>query len=201
MNSILTCQLPAINLMTPKTFNKKEVLRTRPPPDFLQVLIVDDDRRRGAANAKIIKEMGHSVELAGNGITALRMAAANRPDAVLLNTNLSGSDDCDVSGHLRSDYPVLPPLIIGFASHTNSLTRWQCVKAGMDLVLEAPLNATAIETLLLFECAKLTVERKKNRQSDHTIGQFTSQHDLLPLTQARSIEANQLLSNQLEITC
>ena len=162
MNSSAIWKSSVTRFVSSKILNEKETLRTRPPPNFLHVLIVDDDKRRGAGNGNIIEDMGHSVELAGNGITALRMAAVNRPDAVLLNTNLSASDDCDVSGHLRSDYPVQPPLIIGFASHTNSLTRWRCVKTGMDLVLEAPLNIEAIEVVLLFECAKLATKRSSD---------------------------------------
>ena len=195
MNSILTCQLPATDLLTPKTFNEKEVFRTRPPPDFLRVLVVDDDKRRAAANGKIIKEMGHSVELADNGIAALRMAAANRPDAVLLNTSLSGSDECDVTGHLRSDYPVQPPLIIGFASHTNSLTRWRCVKAGMDLVLEAPLNIKAIETVLLFECAKLATERSSDVSACSRLQRVCFPANHTAVVASHSIATNQLLLN------
>ena len=162
MNSNAICKNSVTRFVSSKILNEKETLRTRPPPSSLKVLIVDDDKRRAAANAEIISGLGHTLELAGDGITALRMAAANQPDAVLLNTRLSAPDDCDVSGHLRSDYPVQPPLIIGFASHTNSLTRWRCVKAGMDLVLEAPLNIEAIEVVLLFECAKLATKRNSD---------------------------------------
>ena len=128
--------------------------------NFLKVLIVDDDGVRGKTNSEMINNLGHSVELAHDGITALRMAAANRPDAVLLHTHLQGLDECDVAKHLRSDFPEQTPLIIGFSTQTNSLVRRQCVEAGIDLVLESPLNVEAIETVLLFECAKLAVEKK-----------------------------------------
>ncbi len=169
MNASLTCQLPDTNLTIPKALKEKKISRIRPPPNFLKVLIVDNDKRRGVANATVIIGLGHSVELARSGIAALRMAAATRPDAVLLNTNLGCSDDCDVVRHLRSDYQSNPPLIIGFASHTTSLIRWQCVTSGMDLVLEAPLNATAIETLLMLECAKLEVERNQIRHRAYNV--------------------------------
>ena len=193
MNSNWTRELPATSLGVPVIFSKKEVLRTRPPPEFLQVLIVDNDKHRGEANARTIENLGHSVELAGNGITALRKAAANRPDVVLLNTKLGDSDDCDVTGHLRSDYPVLPPLIIGLASHASSFSRWRCVNAGMDLVLETPLNATTVETLLLFESAKLTGERKRNWQNDPARALLPTQRDGLPSAYSKSTAANNWL--------
>ena len=195
MNSNAICKNSVTRFVSSKILNEKETLRTRPPPSSLKVLIVDDDKRRAAANAEIISGLGHTLELAGDGITALRMAAANRPDAVLLNTRLSAPDDCDVSGHLRSDYPVQPPLIIGFASHTNSLTRWRCVKAGMDMVLEAPLDAEAIETVLLFECAKLTVEKNSDSSTRSQRQRVCIPAKPNTVVASCSIATNQLLLN------
>ena len=167
MNSSTLCKTPVTRFACSKILNEQEALRTRPPPSSLKVLVVDDDKRRAAANAEIISGLGHSFELAGDGITALRMAAKNRPDAVLLNTCLRGPDECDVAMHLRSDYPVQPPLIVGLAFRSDSLTRWQCVNAGMGMEFEALLDAEAIETVLLFECAKLTAE-KNSDSSTHS---------------------------------
>ena len=195
MNSSTICKISATRFVSSKLLNEKETLRTRPPPNSLKVLIVDDDKRRAAANAEIISGLGHSLELAGDGITALRMAAANRPDAVLLNTNLRGPDECKVARHLRSDYPDQPPLIIGLASRTKSLTRWRCVKAGMDMVLEAPLDAEAIETVLLFECAKLTVEKNSDSSTRLQRRRVCIPAEPTAVVASHSIATNQLLLN------
>lgn len=195
MKSNTICKLSETKLISPKSSGEKSTLRTRPPPNFLKVLIVDDDKCRVAVNAEIISGLGHSIELARDGITALRMAAANRPDAVLLNTNLRGSDECDVARHLRSDFPQQPPLIIGFASHITSLMRWRCVKAGMDMVLAAPLNVEAIETVLLFECAKLTVERNSDSSTRSPRRRVCIPAKPTAVVASHSIAINQLLLN------
>jgi CheY-like chemotaxis protein len=195
MNSSTICKIPVTRFVSSKILHKKEALRTRPPRGSLKVLVVDDDKRRAAANGEIISGFGHSVKLARDGITALRMAAANRPDAVLLNTDLRGPDQCDVARHLRSDYPAQPPLIIGFASHINRLTRWQCVNAGMDLVFEAPLDAEAIETLLLFECAKLAAERNSDSSTHSQRRRVCKPAKPIAVVASHSIAANQLLLN------
>lgn len=194
MNLSTICRLSLRKSVSPKALNIDESLRTRPPPNVLKVLVVDDDQLRGPANVDIIGGLGHAVELASNGIMALRLAAANRPDAVLLNTNLRGPDECEVARHLRSDYPDQPPLIIGLASRTNSLTRWRCVKAGMDMVLVAPLNAEAIETVLLFECAKLTVE-KNSDSSAHSQRLVGIRAKPNAVVASHSIATNPLLLN------
>jgi CheY-like chemotaxis protein len=184
MNSSMNYQLPAKKQTLPKALGNKEISRTRPPPNFLRVLVVDDKKSRGIANADMISGFGHAVELARDGITAMRMAAANRPDAVLLNTNLGSLDEGDVARYMRADFPEQPPLIIGLASHANRLVRRQCVKAGMDLVLEAPLNAEAIETVLLFECAKLTVDMNSDSSKRPRSGRCVFQLNPLLLPQA-----------------
>ena len=132
----------------------KELLRSRPPPIALLVLIVDDDKNRCVTSSKLIEGFGHRVESAQDGISALRNAAANRPDIVLISTELQFNDDCNIAAHLRSDYPIPPPLIIGLTTQSNWLMRQQSVDAGMDLILESPLNAAVIETLLALECDK-----------------------------------------------
>ena len=195
MNSSTIWKISVTRFVSSKILNEKETLRTRPPPSSLKVLIVDDDKRRAAANAEIIIGLGHSFELAGDGITALRLAAANRPDAVLLNTRLRGPDECEVARHLRSDYPDQPPLIIGLASRTNSLTRWQCVNAGMDLAFEAPLDAEAIETVLLFECAKLTVEKNSDSSTRSQRRRVCIPAKPTAVVASHSIATNQLLLN------
>ena len=195
MNSSMICQFPKSKPTIPNTLCNAKNLRSRPPPKCLGVLIVDDNESRGIANAEMISRFGHAVDLAQDGISALRMAAANQPDVVLLNTDLQNLDDCDVARRLRFDYPERPPLIIGLASKTNSLTRWRCVKAGMDMVLEAPLDAEAIETVLLFECAKLTVE--KNSDSSTRLQRRRVCIPAKPNTvvASHSIATNQLLLN------
>ena len=160
MKSTINSQSPEFEPLSQWTLQKDEASKIRPPPSFLQVLIVDDNKRTSAANGELINGLGHGVSLAHSGISALRMAAANRPDVVLLNHDLLALEGRTVVWHLRSDFSQQPPLFICLATKTNRLMRQQCVEAGVDLVLEAPLNVDAIETLLLFECAKLNVVKK-----------------------------------------
>ena len=160
MKSTINNLSPEFEPSSQWTLGNDEVSKTRPPPNFLQVLIVDDNKRTNAANGKLINGLGHGVSQAHSGISALRMAATNRPDVVLLNHDLLALEERTVVWHLRSDFSEEPPLFICLATKTNRLMRQQCVEAGLDLVLQAPLNVEALETLLLFECAKLNIVKK-----------------------------------------
>ena len=132
------------------------VVSTRPLHKFLRVLVVDDEYLRNKSNAKMIESLGHKVEVSLSGIEALRIAAVNRPDVVLLNINLQDIDQCNVARHLRADYPNPSPLIIGFSPHPNDSIRQQSVRDGIDMVLKSPLNRELTETILLMEVKKLT---------------------------------------------
>ncbi len=161
MKSTINNQSLEFEPLSQWALQKDEATKIRPPLSFLQVLIVDGNKRTSAANGKLINGLGHGVSLAYSGISALRMAAKNRPDVVLLNHDLLTLEGRTVVWHLRSDFSQQPPpLFICLATKTNRLMRQQCVEAGLDLVLQAPLNVEAIETLLLFECAKLNVVKK-----------------------------------------
>lgn len=172
MNSSMKIRRSMSKTTLPKPWFSAEKSQTESIPNFLKVLIVDSVGNRGIKNLEMINNLGHAVELAHDGITALRMAAVRRPDVMLLDTHHRDLDECDVLGHLLSDFPEQPPLIIGFASQTNILVRRQCVEVGMDMVLELPLKAEVIETVLLLECARLTVQtnvdsptRRKRRRA------------------------------------
>ena len=154
MSSRMKFRHKEVKLTTRTTQSNDAVSRTRPPPKLLSVLVVDGEISRGSAAAEMIDALGHKTELAVDGIIALQMAAANRPDVVLLDVELQGPDACDIAKQLGDVCPEHPSLIVGFASHVSGLMRKQCSSAGMEMVLESPLSEEAVETLLLAEFAK-----------------------------------------------
>lgn len=73
----------------------------QPPAQSLHVLVVEDNVDTGDTLRMLLQLHGHQVQLARSGFTALEMAAANRPDVVLLDIGLPGMDGYQVAAHLR----------------------------------------------------------------------------------------------------
>ena len=73
----------------------------RPPARSLHVLIVEDNVDTGDTLSMLLQLHGHQVQLARSGSTALEMAAANRPDVVLLDIGLPEMDGYQVAKRLR----------------------------------------------------------------------------------------------------
>ncbi len=57
-----------------------------------KVLIVDDSAFLRMRNAAMVKELGHEVIEAGDGVQAVASYKSNRPDAVLLDITMPGMD-------------------------------------------------------------------------------------------------------------
>jgi PAS domain S-box-containing protein len=74
----------------------------KPTGRRLDVLLVEDNIDAGDTMSMVLQLYGHEVQLARSGPTALQMAAASRPDLVLLDIGLPGMDGYQVAKQLRA---------------------------------------------------------------------------------------------------
>src|ERR1700730_8435798 len=74
-----------------------------------RILVVEDDGRLAATLERVLEAEGHDVELAGDGMEALRMARERPPDLVVLDVMLPGLDGIGVCRRLRAtaQFPIL----------------------------------------------------------------------------------------------
>ena len=70
-------------------------------PGGSRVLVVEDDARLAATLARMLSAEGHDVEVAGDGIEALRSARLRTPDLAVLDVMLPGLDGISVCSRLR----------------------------------------------------------------------------------------------------
>jgi two-component system KDP operon response regulator KdpE len=74
-----------------------------------RILVVDDEPQIVRALGINLKALGYKVDTAGSGEEALRKAADNRPDTVILDLGLPGLDGIDVIRGLRgwTNVPII----------------------------------------------------------------------------------------------
>jgi DNA-binding response OmpR family regulator len=79
------------------------------------VLVVDDDATVADVVRRYLERDGHTVRLAADGETALRLAAAEEPDLVVLDLMLPGIDGLEVCRRLRArgDVPIVMLTALG----------------------------------------------------------------------------------------
>lgn len=74
-----------------------------------RVLVVEDDGRLAATLERVLVAEGHEVEVAGDGLEALRRAKLRAPDLAVLDWMLPGADGITVCKRLRetAEFPIL----------------------------------------------------------------------------------------------
>jgi two-component system response regulator MprA len=72
-------------------------------------LVVEDDERLAATLARMLTAEGHDVEIANDGLHALRSARLRAPDLAVLDVMLPGADGITVCRRLRetAQFPIL----------------------------------------------------------------------------------------------
>jgi CheY-like chemotaxis protein len=143
----------------------------------LRVLVVDDDQDTTDGLARLVRRWGHTVRLAYDGATGLKVAAAQHPDVVLLDIAMPFMDGRQVARQLKLDFHKHDCFIIGVTGETDFQRRQQCIDAGIDLVLVKPVDPSVIETLLILQSERV------NRSQAGTVAGFVSRRSPPPIHQ------------------
>lgn len=74
-----------------------------------RILVVEDDAPLAATLERVLVAEGHEVEVAGDGLEALRRAKSRAPDLAVLDLMLPGADGITVCRRLRqtAQFPIL----------------------------------------------------------------------------------------------
>jgi DNA-binding response OmpR family regulator len=78
----------------------------------IRVLVVDDDPNVADVVTAYLRQAGIEVDRAGDGVTALAVAARTRPDLVVLDLMLPGLSGLEVCRRVRESRPGLPVVML-----------------------------------------------------------------------------------------
>ncbi len=112
-----------------------------------RILVVDDNRDAADCLAEVLKLRGHEAHTAHDGVVALEMAEALRPDAVLLDLGMPRLSGYDAAARLRER---LGPqvLLVAVTGWGNEEHRRRSQEAGFDHHLVKPIDLAALQVLL-----------------------------------------------------
>ena len=106
-----------------------------------RVLVADDHEPTLVGMRDLLEAAGHIVHTATNGAEALRLAAIERPDVILLDVVMPGLSGTTVCGELkRATETRLTPVILISGSGDRG-TRLGARQAGADDFLNKPIDA------------------------------------------------------------
>jgi signal transduction histidine kinase/ActR/RegA family two-component response regulator len=126
---------------------------TKPPvpsPHALQrLLVVDDNRDAATGLAEVLKSLGHEVQVAYDGPSALAIEASFEPDLLLLDLGLPEMDGYEVARRLREQTKRKKrPVLVAVTGWGQQEDRSRSRAAGFDAHLVKPLDIPVLERLL-----------------------------------------------------
>jgi CheY-like chemotaxis protein/uncharacterized protein YbcI len=114
----------------------------------LRVLVVDDNRDGADALGLLLEELGNQVHVTYGGAKALEVAAAFRPDLMVVDLVMPDMDGCGLVTRFRQ-YPALARTrIVAITGQKDEERKVAALKAGCDAVLFKPVALTDIKAVL-----------------------------------------------------
>jgi PAS domain S-box-containing protein len=113
-----------------------------------RVLVVDDNVDAAISLAMLLRMLGHEVEEAHDGPSALRAAATWRPEIVLLDIGLPEMSGYEVARSLRATAEGKALVLAAMTGYGQPEDRRRSLDAGFDQHLTKPVDLAALEELL-----------------------------------------------------
>jgi CheY-like chemotaxis protein len=89
------------------------------------ILLVEDNPNLGDLYQEELGEIGYHTLRASNGREALEQMAQHRPDLVIFDINMPGTDGFEVMEQMLAVQPGVPIIInSGYAGHQDSFRSW-----------------------------------------------------------------------------
>jgi CheY-like chemotaxis protein len=129
-----------------------------PPPPLCQdapqalmprrILVVDDNRISAQSFATLLRLLGHTVEMAHDGLEAVRKAEAYRPDVILLDIGLPKLNGYDACRAIRAQAWGQSIVLVAVTGWGQEDDRREAQAAGFNGHLVKPVTRTTLIKLL-----------------------------------------------------
>lgn len=114
-----------------------------------RILVVDDDLFNREIAKTILVGVKLNVDLAEDGLQALKQASKGMYDLILMDIQMPVMDGLEATQQIRKlqGYEKLP--ILGFSANAFSEDKFKCLQAGMNDFITKPVNQNELYRILL----------------------------------------------------
>jgi PAS domain S-box-containing protein len=113
-----------------------------------RILVVDDNRDAAASLVMMLSLLGHDTRTAHDGLEAVELAEAFRPDVILLDIGLPKLNGYDVCQRIRQNTWGQGMIIIAATGWGQDEDRRRSHEAGFDHHMVKPVDPTALDQIL-----------------------------------------------------
>ena len=114
----------------------------------LRILLVEDHPEVAHAQALLLRAIGHRVEVANDGPTAIDMARSSVPDLAIVDIGLPGFDGYQVAESLRADPATAAIRLIALTAYGTVQDRQRAFQSGFELHLVKPASLDQLRSAI-----------------------------------------------------
>ncbi|MBY0513938.1 MAG: response regulator, partial [Gemmataceae bacterium] len=146
MGSTFTVRLPVVLAVT--TDRREAGANSKPKPARRRILVVDDNADGAISLAEMLGLMGNETQTAHNGLEAVDVAAAFRPDVILMDIGMPKLNGYDACRRIREQPGSNGVVIVACTGWGQDEDKKKSQDAGFDLHMVKPVDPAALEKLL-----------------------------------------------------
>ena len=113
-----------------------------------RVLVVDDNFDAAETLTMLLEFLGHTVQIAHDGPSALQQALAWQPDVILLDIGLPGLNGYEVARRIRAEASLAGIVLVALTGYGQESDRQCAREAGFDHHLAKPADFDLVENIL-----------------------------------------------------
>lgn len=145
----------------------------------ISILVVDDDPETLRHVRQVLSNAGYTLFVTGDPLEAPRLAAERRPDLLLLDLVLPGTDGVEVMRRVRENAD-LPVLFISAYGHDEAIAR--ALDAGADDYLVKPFSPTELTARIRAALRKRNVDSQEDAINRFELEDLTIDYDTRRVT-------------------
>ena len=129
----------------------------------VRILLVEDSVIIQKATTRMLRNIGHSADIANHGMECLQRLREKRYDLILMDINMPVMDGLETIQRIRADEAASSiecqikegrgahrkQLVVGISADSDTDTRETALKAGMNAYLEKPLDIATLKKTCL----------------------------------------------------
>lgn len=112
-----------------------------------RILVVEDNVDMNGALCKLLKQDGHEVASAYDGVSGLALASTARFDVIVCDLGLPNLDGFELSRQLCASTNK-KPLMIALTGYNQAEKRQFAIESGFDHYLMKPIELSALQSVL-----------------------------------------------------
>jgi signal transduction histidine kinase/AmiR/NasT family two-component response regulator len=117
----------------------------------LRVLLAEDNLVNQLVIRRTLEQLGHEVEVVGDGRSAVERWRASRPDVVLMDVEMPAMDGLTATRRIRSLEPVgqHEVAVLALTAHAMPAEVEQCLRSGMNGHLAKPVRPKDLQRAMI----------------------------------------------------